>query len=359
MNAHRHFDTIIIGGGQSGLATAYHLRRYTSNYLILDNQPQPGGAWQHGWDSLRLFSPAEASSLPGWLMPSAQEGFPTRLEVITYLTQYEKRYNLPVLRPVQVETVEHHEDMFVLHTNQGEYRTRTLICATGNWSNPYWPYYPGQELFSGTQLHSAQYRSPDEFRGKKVLIVGAGNSAAQILAEVSRVATTQWVTLDEPNFLPDEVDGRQLFQAATARYNAAQQDGSAPPPGGLETIVMVPSVKEARERDVLHARRPFISLLPDGVVWPDGTPETIDAIIWCTGFRPALHFLRPLGVVEEDGKVATEGTRASRQPGLWLVGYGGWTGFASATLIGVNRSARQTAGEVNEYLQKQAAPTTD
>ncbi|GAA4408355.1 ArsO family NAD(P)H-dependent flavin-containing monooxygenase [Nibrella viscosa] len=357
MRRQRVFDTIIIGGGQSGLAIAYHLRRYTDNYVILDNQAQPGGAWQHGWDSLRLFSPAEASSLPGWLMPSAGAGYPTRDEVISYLNQYEQRYKLPIQRPVQVETVEQQNGHFVLHTDQGEYVTQTLICATGTWSYPYWPYYPGQELFSGTQLHSAQYRSPDELQGKKVLIVGAGNSAAQILAEVSRVATAQWVTLEEPLFLPDEIDGRHLFQAATAKYNASQEGTAIPPLTGLGSIVMVDSVKEARRRDVLHARRPFTSLTPDGVVWPDGSQETIDAIIWCTGFRPALRFLRSLGIVEENGKVATEGTRAIHQPGLWLVGYGGWTGFASATLIGVNRSARQTALDVSKYLKETSLKT--
>lgn len=352
MNFRRHFDTIIIGGGQSGLASAYHLRRYTENFIVLDNQPKSGGAWQHGWDSLRLFSPADASSLPGWLMPSTGKGYPTRLEVIDYLTEYEKRYRFPVDRPVQVDAVERSDEGFVLHTDRGEYTTASLICATGNWSNPYWPIYPGQELYKGRQLHSAQYRSPDEFRGQKVLIVGAGNSAAQILAEVSRVAATQWVTQEEPVFLPDEIDGRHLFQEATARYQAAKDSEAPMPSGGLESIVMVDSVKEARKRGVLHARRPFTRLSAEGIIWPDGSPEAVDAIIWCTGFRPALHFLRPLGVVEENGKVATEGTQAVREPGLWLIGYGNWTGFASATLIGVNRSARQTATEIGDYLKE-------
>lgn len=340
------YDVIIIGGGQSGLATAYHLRRSSLNVIILDEQPLAGGAWQHTWQSLRLFSPAEASSLPGWLMPRTESVYPSRQDVISYLTQYEKRYNFRVDRPVQVQAVRWENNEYHLLTKQGSYYCRALVCATGSWSNPYIPNYPGRADFKGLQLHSAQYNSPDLLAGKRVLVVGGGNSGAQILAEVSKVANASWVTLDEPSFLPDDVDGRYLFRMATQRYQA----GDTQPRGNLADIVMVESVKEARSRNVLHAVRPFTGLTPDGVRWPDGTHEKIDAIIWCTGFRPAIHFLDELGVLTADGRVEVQGTRSAKEPGLWLVGYGNWTGFASATLIGVNRSARQTAQEIVEFL---------
>ncbi|WP_311181691.1 hypothetical protein [Hymenobacter volaticus] len=113
---------------------------------------------------------------------------------------------------------------------------------------------------------------------------------------------------------------------------------------------MVDSVKEARGRGVLGSVRPFVRFTAAGVVWPDGREEAVDAVIWCTGFRPALSFLAELGIVQADGRVATVGTRATAQPGLWLVGYGNWTGFASATLIGVGRSARTTVEEIKEFL---------
>jgi thioredoxin reductase len=170
-----------------------------------------------------------------------------------------------------------------------------------------------------------------------VLVVGGGNSGAQILAEVSRVADASWVTLEAPLFLPDEVDGRVLFERAT-------------PVGGLGDIVMVPSVKEARERGVLRSVRPFERFTADGVIWGGGKREPIDAVVWCTGFRPALGHLEALGLVRSDGTVETHGTRSAREPRLWLVGYGEWTGFASATLIGVMRSARETAAEIQTYL---------
>ncbi|HEX8904579.1 MAG TPA: hypothetical protein VF771_07040, partial [Longimicrobiaceae bacterium] len=151
-------------------------------------------------------------------------------------------------------------------------------------------------------------------------------------------------------FLPDEVDGRYLFDYATALYRARQQGREPPPQASLGDIVMVPPVVEARGRGVLRAVPPFSRFTEMGVVWPDGREERIDAVIWCTGFRPALEHLRPLGVMEPDGRVRTDGTRSVHEPLLWLVGYGNWTGFASATLIGVGRSARETVRQIEAAL---------
>ncbi len=185
------------------------------------------------------------------------------------------------------------------------------------------------------------------------MIVGGANSAAQILAEVSQVADTTWVTRREPHFLPDDVDGRDLFDWATKRYLAAiegRKESVDVPEGGLGDIVMVEPVREARHRGVLKSVRPFSHITRDGAVWPDGSEQEVDAIIWCTGFRPALEHLYDLDVVEANNYIDVDGTRSVREPLLWLVGYGEWTGYASATLIGVGRSARQTANEIAAAL---------
>lgn len=341
-------DVVVIGAGQSGLAVGYYLRRAGCSFELLDEQPRPGGAWQHGWDSLHLFSPAGASSLPGWLMPRPpDDAFPRRNAVIDYLTQYEQRYELPVRRPVRVERVEVSADSFLVTTNQGTWQARVVVSATGSWSQPFLPAYPGLGDFRGWQLHSAFYQNAAPFAGQRVLVVGGGNSGAQILADVSPVATTVWVTEREPRLLPDDVDGRVLFTQATQRYHAGPANS---PPPSLGDIVMVDEVKQARTRGVLRSVRPPARFTATGVVWADGRAEAFDAIIWCTGFRPALAPLQSLGVMQSDGRVATEGTRATACPGLWLVGYGTWTGFASATLIGVGRTARTTADEIKAYL---------
>lgn len=345
-------DVIVIGGGQAGLATAYYLRRAGLSYAVLDAGETPGGAWRHGWDSLRLFSPGSWSSLPGWPMPPKPGvDYPTRDDVIEYLTAYEQRYQFPIERPVQVLAVNAVADGLEVVTDRGVRRARMVISATGTWSHPFIPEYPGRSAFVGVQLHSAHYQSPEAFAGKRVLVVGGGNSGAQIMAEVSLVADATWVTVTEPLFLPDDVDGRVLFQRATDRWKA-QLEGRAvdAPVGGLGDIVAIPGVRAARARGALDSRRPFTAFHAHGVTWPDGRDEPIDAVIWCTGFRPALDHLRPLGVVEADGRVAVEDGRSTRQPRLWLMGYGDWTGAASATIVGVTRAARDMVGRIQQAV---------
>ncbi|AKD02599.1 ArsO family NAD(P)H-dependent flavin-containing monooxygenase [Pontibacter korlensis] len=349
------YDVIVIGGGQSALACAYFLRRADLSYLILDNQKESGGAWLHAWDSLTLFSPSDQSSLPGWLMPKSESAFPTRHEVIDYLRQYEKRYQLSIKRPVQVHQVTPHENSFILETSDGNYQSKALISATGTWHKPYIPPVPGREKFRGLQLHSAFYKIAEQLVGKKVLVVGEGNSGAQIMSEVSLVAEAVWATKKEPEFLPDDVDGRVLFDVATAKYYA-QKEGKEfkPEKLSLGNIVVVPTVRAARERNALQAAGRFESVNETGVIWQDGRHEQFDAIIWCTGFWSALDHLAALDIVTENGKIPTEGTKAKDYLGLWLVGYGNWTGFASATLIGVGRSARETVKQIQEYLRERS-----
>lgn len=349
-------DIIVIGGGQMGLALGYYLRRAEAGFLILDVEDGPGGAWRHGWDSLRLFSPAGYSSLPGWLMPATEHGgLPTRDDVIAYLTRYEQRYELPIERPVKVMEVGRTNEGLILTTDRGDFRAKQVVSATGTWSEPYLPEIPGRDLFEGVQLHSAHYRSADGFAGKTLLVVGGGNSGAQILAELSQVADATWVTLRDPLFLPDDVDGRVLFERATARLKAGLSSESL---GGLGDIVMVPPVKEARERGVLGSVRPFTHMTADGVVWEDGRESKVDAIIWCTGFRPALDHLRPLGIVGKDGRVEVEGQRVKAEPRLWLAGYGDWCGPGSATIMGAARTARDLAGELVSALSPRASATS-
>ncbi len=355
MNQNSKFDVVVIGGGQSALTVAYFLRRTGLSYVLLDAESAPGGAWRHGWDSLRLFSPSAWSSIAGWPMPAVSEGTPGRDDVVDYLTQYERRYDFPIVRSTRVTRVEKTEDGLRVISGDRSWDAKAVISATGTWSRPFTPSSPGQELFVGQQLHSAHYVGPNEFEGKIVLVVGGGNSGAQIYAEVSKVAQATWVTQEAPKFLPDEVDGRVLFERATARLKA-QQDGMEPqqPVGGLGDIVMVPSVKEARERGVLNTVRPFTHFTSTGVVWPSGAETKIDAVIWCTGFSPALDHLSNLGIVGKDGKVAVNENRSVDSSSLWLVGYGDWTGLASATLIGVTRTARDVVNQVQSYLTSEA-----
>jgi hypothetical protein len=353
-------DIVVIGGGQAGLAAGYFLRRTPLSFVILDDAAVPGGAWQHAWDSLTLFSPAQWSSLPGWPMPVPPGGgYPPRDAVIAYLAAYEARYALPVRRPVRVAAVRRAGDRLLVEAADGRsWRARAVISATGTWNHPWIPDVPGRDAFRGLQLHSAQYRRPEDVAGRAVLVVGGGNSGAQILAEVSKVARTTWVTEHEPVFLPDDVDGRVLFERATARWQAEREGRPPPEPrGGLGDVVMVPPVREARARGALAGSlRPFARLEAEGAVWADGRRVPAGAIIWCTGFRPALGHLAPLGIPGVDGRAAVgPDGRAAAAPRLWLLGYGDWTGTASATLAGITRAARGAVAAIADALAAEAS----
>jgi putative flavoprotein involved in K+ transport len=344
------YDVVVIGGGQSGLAVAYYLNRAGLNYVVLDASDNAGGSWRHYWHSLRLFSPAQWSSLPGVLITGGPDYYPTRNETIDYLRKYEEKYKFAIQRGVTVIDVKKTGGLFDIITSKGAYQSKAVVSATGSFANPWMPELPGRDKFTGKVFHSSGYKRPDPFKSQQVAIVGEGNSGAQILAEVSKVAQTFWVTSKPPKFLPDEVDGRYLFDAATQMYEAKKAGREFTPPS-LGDVVMVPPVKEARKRGVLEQAYPAIEHFTDlGIMLVNGQELLVDSVIFCTGFRSALGHLKGLALNVSSGKVATVDTRSAEVPGLWLVGYGQWTGFASATLIGVGRSAKTTVEEIKEHV---------
>ncbi|MDA2805349.1 ArsO family NAD(P)H-dependent flavin-containing monooxygenase [Nocardiopsis suaedae] len=356
MEAGADLDVAVVGAGQAGLAVGYHLRRTGLGHLLLDGSPRPGGAWTRYWDSLRLFSPAEHSPLPGWWMPEQPgEPFPTAGHVVRYFTGYEERYALPVRRPVRVRAVRPDGDRLAVeaHTPDGPrvWRARAVVSATGTWGRPRTPDHPGRDRFGGLQLHAADYRRPDPFAGMRVAVVGGGNSAAQILAELSQVAETLWAARREPRLMPDDVDGRVLFDVATRKAAARREGREADGVGALGDIVMVPPVREARDRGVLKAHPMFERLTGRGLRWSDGQEWECDAVVWCTGFRPDLEHLAPLVAPGGDGTVPTEGTRLLADPRVHLVGYGDWTGPASATVIGAGMAAKAAVKEIKALLE--------
>lgn len=361
----REVEVLVVGAGQAGLAVGYHLRRTGlaggTDYVLLDANDHPGGAWQHVWPTLRLFSPPGFSSLPGWLMPAAAEDYPPAQHVVDYLARYEQRYDLPVRHGTRVLSVEREGRpggrTLVVRSRGADgpttWRARAVVSATGTWGRPFVPRYPGAESFVGRQLHSAAFRTGEPYAGRRVVVIGGGNTAAQLLAEVSLVAETTWVTLRPPRLLPDDVDGRVLFEVATARRRALDA-GRSDPGGvaGLGDVVMVDPVRAARDRGVLVARPMFERLTPTGVQWADGSTQEADVVLWCTGFRPDLQHLASLRLWREGDHPAVVGTRALDEPRLHLVGYGDWTGPASATLIGVGRTAREAVREVVATLDR-------
>jgi glycine/D-amino acid oxidase-like deaminating enzyme len=345
-----HADVVVIGAGQAGLSAAYALHRAGADFVVLDGNARAGGAWQHRWPSLRLDRAHRIHPLPGLPLPDADPATPASEVVAGYFADYERRFELPVRRPVAVRAVRATDDGFAVETSEGEWTARGVVSATGTWTRPFWPAYPGRELFAGRQLHAADYRGAEEFRGQSVVVVGGGTSAVQQLIEISEVAETTWVTRREPVWRTSGFDqdaGRAAVALVDRRVRAGLPPGSVV---GVTGLMETEAVLAARARGVLERLPVFDRLTRDGVAWDDGRSVRADAVLWATGFRAALDHLAPLHLRAPGGGIAMDGTRVVAEPRLHLVGYG-----PSASTIGANRAGQSAVRELLRTLDAEAA----
>ena len=348
-------DIAVIGAGQAGLSSAYHLRRLGlepgRDFLVLDRAPQAGGAWQYRWPSLTLSTVNRVHDLPGMSFAETAGGDASvraSIAVPQYYAAYEEHFDLKVLRPAGVSVVCDRGERLRIESDRGLFSVRGLINATGTWEKPYIPAYPGAESFAGRQLHTRDYVSARQFTGQHVLIVGGGISAIQLLDEISQVTRTSWVTRTQPRFREgpfDEEAGRAAVALVEERVRAGL------PPRAVVSVTglpITPAIIAMRERGVLDRRPMFSAITPEGVMWEDGTRLAVDVILWCTGFRSALDHLAPLQLREESGGILMSGrlaTQVTRDPRVHLVGYG-----PSASTIGANRAGGAAARELTQYL---------
>ncbi|WP_350274286.1 FAD-dependent oxidoreductase [Kribbella sp. HUAS MG21] len=347
-------DVAVIGAGQAGLSAAYHLVRLGfapyDEVVVLDRNPAPGGAWQHRWDSLTMHDVHGIANLPGVPVPSSVGAERANEFVPAYFADYEKRFSLPVARPVAVESVRAIDGGFALETSAGRYDAAALVNATGTWNRPFIPWYPGIETFAGRQLHTADYRGAVELAGQHVLVVGGGASAVQLLAEISEVATTTWVTRRPPewrtgeDFTPEY--GRQVVARVEERVRAGLPPRSVVSVTGLH---LRPQEQAAWDRGVYTRLPMFSRITPDGVEWTDGQALQVDTILWATGFRADLAHLVPLHLREPSGGVRMDGTATVADPRIHLVGYG-----PSASTIGANRAGFTAARDLRDLLKPAA-----
>src|SRR4051812_36256910 len=288
-------DVVVIGAGQAGLSAAYFLRRAGVDFVVLDADDAPGGAWQHRWPTLRMATVHGIFGLPGMAFEPPDPGEQAAVAVPAYFAAYEREFDLGVRRPVAVDAVRPGERLSV-DTDAGTWSARAVLNATGTWTRPFWPRYPGQETFRGRQLHTADYRGPASFAGKRVVVVGGGTSAVQLLLEIAEVATTTWVTRRPPEFRagPFTADyGREVVARVDERVRAGLAPHSVVRATGLAST---PQVRDAQARGLLDRRPMFSRITPSGVEWADGTSIEADVILWCTGWRAALDHLAPLGL---------------------------------------------------------------
>ncbi|WP_395243508.1 FAD-dependent oxidoreductase [Agromyces sp. MMS24-K17] len=369
-------DVVVIGAGQAGLSAAYHLRRRgfaplgrataapavgvtpavgvepepsAGAFVVLDSEAAPGGAWQHRWASLRMGTVNGIHELPGYAVPPADPAAASRDVLPPYFAEYERRFDLDVQRPVRVRAVRRADDdprgrlLVEAETPTGArtWAARYVVNATGTWTRPFRPWYPGADRFRGRQLHVADYVSADEFAGQRVVIVGAGVSAVQLLDELSHVADTFWVTRREPEWVEEDFD-LPARSAAIAGVEARVRQGL--PPGSVIAVTgmhWTPWARAAEARGVLVRHPMFAAIEEHGVRMPDGSVEPADAILWATGFRPAVAHLAPLGLRTPEGGFRVADTRSVDDPRLFLIGYG-----PSQSTVGANRAGRDAVRQI-------------
>lgn len=356
-----HTDVLIVGGGQAGLSGAYFLHRSGAGdrYQLLDAAPGPGGAWQFRWPTLTLATANRVHDLPGLgivqALGSDCDELPAASAVPDYFGRYEREFGLRVHRPVRVTSVRPDPAGFRATVHDGtatrEVTAATLINATGTWERPFVPHVPGIGDFGGRQLHTHDYVGPEEFAGQRVLVVGAGISAVQLLVEIGRQAPgarTFWTSRREPTFTDGPFDP-DAGRAAVARVEERVRAGL--PPGSVVSVTglrRTPAIADAQRDGLMEWRPMFDRITPTGVAWDDGGTLDVDVIFWNTGFRSALDHLAPLHLRGPGGGIVMTGrlaTTVAADPRIQLLGYG-----PSASTIGANRAGRAAARAVLAQL---------
>ncbi|WP_408611083.1 NAD(P)-binding domain-containing protein [Glycomyces xiaoerkulensis] len=346
----REVEVVVVGAGQSGLSAAHFLRKHfepLTGFVVLDHAPRPGGAWQFRWPTLTFETVNGVYRLPGLAVPEPDRATPVAEVIPDYFADYERAFDLRVQRPVSVRAVRPLPDKRLeVETDRGAWVARALVNATGTWERPFRPRYPGQETFRGRQLHTARYRGPWEFEGRRVVVVGGGVSGFQHVMEIDPFAAeTHWVTRRPPEwregtFTPEY--GREVVARVEERVRQGKRPESVISATG---IPLTPEIRAAREAGVLDRLPMFDRIEPDGVAWDDGRFVAADAIVWATGFRAALDHLAPLRLRGPGGGIAMDGTEVAADPRIHLVGYG-----PSASTIGANRAGRSAVRRIRELL---------
>jgi putative flavoprotein involved in K+ transport len=353
-----HIETLVIGGGQAGLAVGYHLAKRGLPFLILDASQRTGDAWRNRWDSLRLFTPARYSSLPGYPFPKSGDAAPTKHEMADYLESYAKRFHLRVQSGVRVDKLSQSGDEFQAIAGDQRFEAKHVVIAMANYQKPRVPSFAGELDPEIVQIHSHDYKNPAQLRDGPTLIVGVGNSGADIGLEVARTHKT-WLSGKESGSMPYHVDS---FMARFLVLRLVRFIGHH------ILTVSTPMGRRMRPK-MLHRATPLIRVKPEDLTNAgiervgrvagvrDGKPllddgRTLDAanVIWCTGYHPGFSWI-DLPVFDESGDPAHERGIVTRVPGLYFVGLHYLYSMTSGTITGVGRDAERVVRTIESRVR--------
>jgi putative flavoprotein involved in K+ transport len=348
------FHTIVIGGGQAGLSVGYYLARQGRPFIILDANRRVGDAWRQRWDSLRLFTPAAFDGLVGMKFPAAPFSFPTKDDMADYLEAYARRFQLPVRNGIRVDRVTRVGSRYLVEAGPERFEADHVVVAMSSYQVPRVPAFAKKLRPDILQMHSSEYQNLRQLKPGGVLLVGAGNSGAEIAIEVAREHPT-WVSGRDTGHVPFRIDGlaarlflmRFLFRVVFHRL----------------LTVGTPIGRRLR-RKMFTQGAPLIRVKPqhlaavgiqrvakmhgvvDGLpVLEDGRALEVTNVIWCTGFGNGLSWI-DLPIFETDGEPRHQSGIVANEPGLYFVGLHFLHSFSSTMIHGIARDAKRIADTI-------------
>jgi putative flavoprotein involved in K+ transport len=334
------FDTLVIGGGQAGLAVGHHLASRDIDFVILSDEARLGDNWRKRWDSLRLFTPARYSGLPGMPFPAPPGHLADKEEVADYLERYAERFDLPVRLHSRVRSLTHDGERFALRVSgsESQLEAENVIVATGAARRPRIPAFADRLAPSIFQLHSSEYRNPFELPEGPVLVVGAGNSGAQIALELARYRKV-WLAGRDTGHVPRRLLGRDVFDWMWPLMGRATVDTRLGrrlrAQSGGDALIGIPE-RTLREAGVTRVER--VDEVRAGLPRCGEAALQPSVVIWCTGFKPDYSWLT-LPVLDEDGQPRHRRGVATDLPGLFFVGLRFQHRLRSSLLGGVGEDA--------------------
>ena len=357
-------EVVVIGAGQSGLAVGYHLKKRGIPFTILDSNERVGDVWRKRWDSLRLFTPARYDGLVGMPFPAPANSFPTKDEMADYLESYAHKFELPVETGVTVDRLSRRGRGFVVSAVGREIEAKQVVVAMSSYQRPVVPIIAGKLRSDITQLHSIDYKNPEQLRDGKVLIVGAGNSGAEIGLELARAGRSVLLAGRDVGHVPfrgDSFLGRHVMTPLVVRF--------------VFHHVLTVNTPMGRKVRAAHGVAPLIRVKPKALLaagvkrvarvtdaraglptLEDGSTVDVTNVIWCSGFDPGFWWI-DLPVFDEHNQPLQQRGVVEREPGLHFVGLQFQYAMSSTMIHGVSRDAGYVANRI--ALTYRSSTSTD
>ncbi|MGX4180260.1 flavin-containing monooxygenase [Bacillus sp. JK127] len=342
------YDTIIIGAGQAGISAGYYLKKSEQKFIILDKSHEVGESWKNRYDSLILFTSRMYSSLPGMHLEGDKHGLPSKNEIAAYLKKYVERFEIPIQLRTEVISVQKLNNYFLIKTNREEYQTKNLVVAAGPFHTPNIPSISKDVAGHIRQLHSSQYKHSKQLEPGNVLVVGGGNSGAQIAVELSKERVTYLACNNKPVYFPLWIGKRSIFwwfdklgvlHASHTSLLGKFIQKKGDPIFGYE-------LKHAIRQKKIILKQRVIAGKQNEIIFKDSSSIEVNNVIWATGFKNPLCWMKIEGVLDKEGRIIHH-RGVSAAEGLYFIGLPWQHRRGSALLQGVGNDAEYIVKQMN------------